>query len=909
MTIYNIHHAQNIKPTINVDETDVDTTSTDLKFFGRRRLQYGQDMNQNILFILEHFACPESTSVPGTPDTTIAVNPENSSVDFTPLKHPVDGQIWYNSTQQRPFVWDATAPRWIPVGMEDDIAANWGIIFDGQQLPQPISSSTGYVFQYSECSWIVSPYQFPEQVDYMLCDTDAEATVSSLYNVAGDPTILKGFATYLIVGIRGNINLGSLSPIPSATPTPVNSQSPTPTPATPSPTPTATPSTSPTYTGNLAAFFAARFPFQNPFYAGAGTTEPYFAGDYRRMQFPGVSTTKYKILYASTAPLVLQTTPAAPHNPWDSVSGNYFIYILDAPSTGSLGSFFALNALYHGTIFCTGKSTETGTAMVEGVDGIFYKVSNITKLNSTITQITLTVTALANPDFALYGHPPLQVSPIDLLQFNYDYVYATGSLYNNNTGLVTGQTARASCTGVAGTDPNAIFYMCPPTPYEGAYDLYVQGGTPPYTITDIRYFGPLGTGVFTSFASNKIPSITKSGFVASGSTSLPAPVSFTDLNTATTTKPLFVGPITFPNSNTNVQLVPNGYVVRNYVTADFNYGKDYATKFGTSCKPEYLWYWQYPGEGTSCANLTGNGTSYCFDTFCVLVKDSLGTTTIASTGFGGNFQTIDFDLMNQNFSFSALQTSGPASGAILGAGTYTYGLQVSLGMIPTALRPLVSPAKLQYVFSLLDSGQGNTIDPTQSGQFVYSSVTGTTTTALMKRPSSGNLPPPGTNSSNALIHVGCDISNANPDLQCATGGYLPSAYPPTVGPLTPGVNQSIRISKVWRNDGTPGVVTLSSPIIVTLTVLAAPIGSMNNINTYNWINLLTDRTGNHTGSFTSPRVPYNMKIDVTIPTGLSFSGTLLIPYAYYAYDNPGGGASLGTSGGPLGTILLNFSHT
>lgn len=913
MTIYNIHYTEKSKPTINIDETEVNMTATDLEFFGRRRLQYGQDLNQNIMFLLEHFACPEDALHPGNPNTTIAVNPSNSSIDFTPLRNPTDGQIWYNSTQQRPFVWDASTNKWIPIAMEDDIAANWGIIYHGQQLPQPISSKTGYVFNYSECSWIVSPYQFPAQVDYMLCDTDANAFVNSLYSLNGDPsTILKGFATYLIVGIKGNINQGSLSPIPSATPTPQISPTPTSTPqVTPSPTPTSTPAATPTYTGPLQAYFGPRVPMEGPFVALPNMTKPYYAGDYHRATYPGITSTKYKILYASTAPLVLQTTPAAPHNPWDNVSGQYYIYITDTATSGGMGNFSALNALYHSYIFCTGKSTESGTNMVEGIDGLFFKVSNITSLGS-IVQIQLNVTPLTSGDIALYGHPPIQSSPIDMLTFNYDYVYAMGAYYTNNPSLVSGQVANPSCSGVGSTDPNAQFYLCPPTKYATAFDLYIQGGTPPYTITDIKYWGPLGTGQFTSFSSVKTPSLIKTGFTGSGSTSLPAPVSFTDLTTATSTKPLFVGPVTFPNpSNSNIEQIANGYVIRQYATADMYYGPDFATKYGTSCQPEWRWYWSYPyGSGSQCAALTGNSTLYGSDSFAVTIQDSVGTTIQAPISYGLAFQTIDYDTLSQGFFFSPIVVSGPNSGTIVGAGTYTYGIQAAFATTSTSMRPMSSPAQLQYVMSLFDSTQGNSNPPTAPGQFQYPSsggVTGTTTTALLPRPTTGNCTSATT--ANSLIHIGCDISNANPDLQCPSGGgYLSSGY--STGQLPPGAYQQVRITKVWRNNGTPGVVDISAtPIIVRLSVLSAPLGSLNNSNTYAWGNLLPDRTGQHTGNFTSPRVPYNMKIDVTIPSGLNFSGTLSLGYGFFAYDNPNGGCAFGAAGGPVGNIVLNFANT
>lgn len=126
--------------------------------------------------------------------------------------------------------------------MQGDIAANWGVISHGQQIPIPTSSS-GYTFSYDECSWMVSPFTYDDIVDFLDCSTDDVATVTMQYSVEGSGTLVDGAATYLIVGIRDNVNLGTTKPIPSTLPSPT----PTPTPtATPSPTVAATVTPSPT---------------------------------------------------------------------------------------------------------------------------------------------------------------------------------------------------------------------------------------------------------------------------------------------------------------------------------------------------------------------------------------------------------------------------------------------------------------------------------------------------------------------------------------------------------------------------------------------------------------------------------------------------------------------------------------
>ena len=53
-----------------VADSDINNSATDISIFGRTKLEYGRDMNANLLHILENCACPENLSVPGTPDLT-----------------------------------------------------------------------------------------------------------------------------------------------------------------------------------------------------------------------------------------------------------------------------------------------------------------------------------------------------------------------------------------------------------------------------------------------------------------------------------------------------------------------------------------------------------------------------------------------------------------------------------------------------------------------------------------------------------------------------------------------------------------------------------------------------------------------------------------------------------------------
>ena len=208
---------------IAISEGDINNTSTDVTLFGRIRLEYGELLNESLLHLLENFACPEEPTLPGTPALDDALD------DL--LANPTTGQFWYNSTTGVLNAWDGSF--WVPFRTVDDIAANWGSIGHGEQLPKPVSQTTGHEFDYDECIWSVSPALYEGGFTAMSCGTDAAATVTMEYRLKGDGTKLNGVANYLIIGIKGNSNLG----LPTQPPG-LPGESPT-------PTPTVTPTISP----------------------------------------------------------------------------------------------------------------------------------------------------------------------------------------------------------------------------------------------------------------------------------------------------------------------------------------------------------------------------------------------------------------------------------------------------------------------------------------------------------------------------------------------------------------------------------------------------------------------------------------------------------------------------------------
>lgn len=264
MTTYNVKFTDVNVPPVIIDQGDLNTSDLSVALFGRINLEYGDLLNEDLLHLLEHFSCPEDPDQPGTPDLSVAV--ENT------LSQPPEGQLWFNSTQRSPFIWNGE--EWVAVGSSADYAANWGKIRHNQQLPLPVSSS-GYEFSYSECVWILTPSGITQTqlgangFSYMVCTADESGLVNHRYTRNGDNIIVEGIANYVIIGIRNNNNncapycyipppappsiavTPTRTVTPTFTPSPAASATPTPTPAasaTPSPTVSPTRTVTPTPT-------------------------------------------------------------------------------------------------------------------------------------------------------------------------------------------------------------------------------------------------------------------------------------------------------------------------------------------------------------------------------------------------------------------------------------------------------------------------------------------------------------------------------------------------------------------------------------------------------------------------------------------------------------------------------------
>jgi hypothetical protein len=234
--VYVIKYTDKSKGTITITKSSLVTNLVDIALVGKSRLDYGEVFNENILHLLENFACPASELDPDAPDTVVAFG--------TILSNPIDGQKWYNSTSKRLYIYNGTQEVWVPQAHQGDVAGNSGIIAHASFLPRPVGKD-GYVFPYSECNFVVSQhsslstatdtYMPPNtEIDYMRCYVGTNGQVTMQFRYRGESALRNGYANYQIIGIRGETNTPLISvtpyPVPSATPGVSATLTPTPTP-------------------------------------------------------------------------------------------------------------------------------------------------------------------------------------------------------------------------------------------------------------------------------------------------------------------------------------------------------------------------------------------------------------------------------------------------------------------------------------------------------------------------------------------------------------------------------------------------------------------------------------------------------------------------------------------------------
>lgn len=208
---------------------EINDTDFDVTFLGKRRREYGEVFNENMLHLLENFACPASNPAAPldeqTPDTSLTIQRSQSSL----LENPTHGQFWYNTSVNRIYycavkVEQQTLPsgliditktkKWIPLSLTGDVAGNSGQLAHGCVIPKPVNPITGVPFEYDECSWVVAPSSYPSEIRHMVCKTifnsNDDLEVVMEYILENETARIPGIVNYQIIAIRDNNNFGTI---------------------------------------------------------------------------------------------------------------------------------------------------------------------------------------------------------------------------------------------------------------------------------------------------------------------------------------------------------------------------------------------------------------------------------------------------------------------------------------------------------------------------------------------------------------------------------------------------------------------------------------------------------------------------------------------------------------------------
>jgi hypothetical protein len=355
---YQISYTTADKNPISIPRKTIVGGVSDIIFIGKDRLEYGEVFNNNEVHLLEHFACPESTKKPGTPDLAQAIAPK--------LRKPTVGQIWYNKTQNRPFVWNGVS--WVQTFVPKSASGNSGVLMHEQYIPMPKNLSTGYVYKPEECAWNVSPFGLtgPHKLTYIECYTDMNAKVFMQYKVQGSDDVIPGLANFVIASIKGAKIISKPAPtpnIPGATPTPT---------VTPTPSPSSTAVMTPTVTPTIS---------RTPAYTRPATPTPTVTKTVT--PYPSVTrtVTPTPTVTGTVTPTV---SPSVPPPIWISLTD------MNRIATTTVGSDFTVGY----------RVLDTGTIVIYSTDGMEMPIQYI--MNDSPLNYSVMVTQLEN-NIALDG--------------------------------------------------------------------------------------------------------------------------------------------------------------------------------------------------------------------------------------------------------------------------------------------------------------------------------------------------------------------------------------------------------------------------------------------------------------------------------------------------------------------------
>lgn len=159
----------------------------DITLIGKRTEEYGQTLNENILRLLEHFACHAVSEAENLPDP--------SQKQASALENPTVGQLWYNKTTGRVNCWNGM--MWSPINSLKSVAGNSGVLMDGEQIPVP-TKLDGSPYDISACAVNVSPAFIDKEVKSFTCEMLTGGIVSCKFTDLND-VIHSGYASYIII--------------------------------------------------------------------------------------------------------------------------------------------------------------------------------------------------------------------------------------------------------------------------------------------------------------------------------------------------------------------------------------------------------------------------------------------------------------------------------------------------------------------------------------------------------------------------------------------------------------------------------------------------------------------------------------------------------------------------------------
>lgn len=112
-----------------VQDGTIDTTHASIKFPGRGYLNYGEPVNENILWIMQHFAAPTAPTNPVAGqiwyDTSVKVTKffngttwVSNAVFVSPTapSTTIPGSLWFDNANNQLYAWSATETQWLLVG-------------------------------------------------------------------------------------------------------------------------------------------------------------------------------------------------------------------------------------------------------------------------------------------------------------------------------------------------------------------------------------------------------------------------------------------------------------------------------------------------------------------------------------------------------------------------------------------------------------------------------------------------------------------------------------------------------------------------------------------------------------------------------------------------------------------------